>query len=253
VQLTVIVPAFNEGTRIFQNLREIADAVASFSPSWEIILVDDGSTDHTRAESARAQADIHEIRVLSYPGNRGKGSALRTGASEARGEFVVFLDADLELHPKQIPALLRALQETGADLVVGAKRYDDPGHAVPPLRKVLSRVYSSLVRLLFRLPVRDTQSGLKLFRRDVLNELLPAVHCSGFAFDLDLLVQAHRRGYRMAETPVAARFLRVSSRLTLSDALRIWVDTLRLYCRARAPQRLRMRNATNPRTSTGAD
>lgn len=253
MQLTVIVPAFNEGTRIFENLREIADSIASFSASWELILVDDGSTDETRSQSVKAQAHIPELQVLSYPANRGKGIALRTGALAARGEFVVFLDADLELHPTQIPVLLRALHRTGADLVVGAKRYDDPRHAVPRMRKVLSRGYSALVRLLFRLPVRDTQSGLKLCRRQVLRDALPAVQCSGFAFDLDLLVQAQRKGYRLAETPVAARFLRASSRLTLADALRIWTDTLKLYRRPRTPPPPRLQDETNPRTSTGAD
>jgi glycosyltransferase involved in cell wall biosynthesis len=248
LELTVVVPAFNEGGSIFENLREIADTLTSFSASWEIILVDDGSRDETYAQAMKAQAYIPGLRVLSYPMNRGKGYALRHGACAALGELVVFLDADLELHPKQIPVLLQALHGEGVDLVVGSKSYTDSGHAFPLFRRILSRLYSLLVQLLFHLPARNTQVGLKLFRRKVLCDALPAVRCTGFAFDLDLLVQAHRMGFRLAEAPVEARFLRTSSRLAMRDVVRIWVDTVSLRLRARVRQRsLFLPNGTSSR------
>ncbi len=253
VELTVVVPAFNEGRRMFGNLREIADSLLSFSASWEIILVDDGSTDGTCAEAINAQAYIPQLRVLSYRPNRGKGFALRHGASEALGDLVVFLDADLELHPEQVPVLLQSIQREDADVVVGSKRHTDSGVAFPLRRRILSQGYSLLVHFLFHLPVRETQVGLKLFRRQVLRDALPAVTCTRFAFDLDLLVQAHRMGYRLAEVPVAVRFLRASSRLTVGDVARIFVDTLRLYCRPRLRQRCWQLNGPSPGTSTGVD
>jgi dolichol-phosphate mannosyltransferase len=236
MQLSVVVPAYNEGERILENLLEIAGTLASFSTSWEIVVVDDGSRDATGASARRARERIRNLRVLSYPRNRGKGAALRHGAAHARGDFVVFLDADLELHPKQLPVFLEIQARERADLVVGSKRHPestapDGAEAFPWSRRVLSGVYGRLVMCLFRLPVRDTQAGMKLLRREVLVDLLPAVRTAGFAFDLDLLVRAHQAGYRLAEAPVAARFLRASSRLTLRDVLRIWVDTVALYRR----------------------
>lgn len=241
MQLSVVVPAYNEGDHIFGNLHEIAGTVSSFSPSWEIILVDDGSRDATHAEAVRAQASIPHLRVLAYPRNRGKGFALRCGAAQARGDLVAFLDADLELHPRQLPVLLEVLAREGADLVVGSKRHPASTHpatsqAFPRSRRVLSALYFLLVTLMFHLPVRDTQAGLKLFRRPVLADVLPAVRTNRFAFDLDVLVHAHRAGYRVAEAPVTARFLRPASRLRLPDMLRMWTDTLALYCRAHIPR-----------------
>ena len=236
MQLSVVVPAYNEGDRILENLLEIAGTLASFSTSWEIVVVDDGSTDATREAAGRAREHIPGLRVLSYPRNRGKGFALRHGADHARGDCIVFLDADLELHPKQLPVLLEILNRHDADFVIGSKRHPGsadpaPAQAFPWSRRVLSELYCLLVRLMFRLPVSDTQAGMKLFRRQVLSDVLPAVRTTRFAFDLDVLVHAHRAGYRVAEAPVAARFLRRSSRLTLRDVWRIWADTLAVYCR----------------------
>ncbi len=234
MQISVVVPAYNEGERIFENLLEIAGTLASFSASWEIVVVDDGSRDGTGAAARRARARIRNLRGLSYPRNRGKGFALRHGAARASGDFVVFLDADLELHPKQLPVFFEIQAREGADLVVGSKKHaesaaPDTAQAFPWSRRVLSALYGRLVAFMFRLPVRDTQAGMKLFRREVLSDVLPVVRTARFAFDLDLLVHAHRAGYRVAEAPVAARFLRTSSRLTLRDVLRIWADTIALY------------------------
>lgn len=257
MQLSVVVPAYNEGDRIFANLVEIADTLTSLRTSWEIILVDDGSSDTTHAEAVRAGALIPDLRISSYPRNQGKGFALRHGAGQARGDLVVFLDADLELHPKQLPALLEVLHRRGVDFVVGSKRHPESkqprsGQAFPLSRRILSDMYFLLVKLMFRLPVHDTQAGLKVFRRQVLLDALPSVRATRFAFDLDLLVHAHRIGYRMAEAPVTARFLRTSSRLTVRDVLRIWADTLRLYWHVLSAERSLPRPAPSPLEHDGS-
>ena len=251
MQLSVVVPAYNEGDRIFENLLEVAETLASCSTSWEIVLVDDGSRDATPAEAVKAQALIPGIRVLSYPRNRGKGYALRHGAGHARGDLVAFLDADLELDPSYLPVLLEVLKRRGADLVVGSKRHPQSNppaasQAFPLSRRIMSALYFLLVKLMFRLPVRDTQAGLKVFRRQVLQDVLPAVRTTRFAFDLDVLVHVHKAGYRMAEAPVAVRFLRTSSRLGLGDVFRIWADTLKLFYRVQLAWRpLRMKRAVS--------
>lgn len=243
MELTVIIPAYNEGKAIFQNLLQTAEVVRSFSASWELIAVDDGSTDETYAEATKAAARIPELRVLSYRKNRGKGFALRRGFNEARGEVVAFLDADLEIHPSQLPGLLRLLDQRAVDLVIGSKKHPESSNAFPFIRRVLSECYALLVKVLFRLPVQDTQTGLKVFRRRALLDVLPAVESGSFAFDLDLLVQIHRKGYRVAEAPVSIRFLRPASRVTLLDMWRIWSETILLFYRLHAPARSRGWNA----------
>jgi glycosyltransferase involved in cell wall biosynthesis len=239
MELTVIVPAYNEGQRILRNLLQTADVLRSFSTSWELIAVDDGSTDDTYTEATRAKAHIPELRILSYPKNRGKGYALSRGSIEARGGVVAFLDADLEIDPSQLPALLRILNQRPVELVIGSKKHPESRNAFPFIRRVLSECYALLVKCLFRLPVQDTQSGLKVFRRQALLDALPQVESASFAFDLDLLVQIHRKGYRIAEAPVSIRFLRPSSRVTFHDIWRIWSETVRLFYRLRAPARSR--------------
>jgi glycosyltransferase involved in cell wall biosynthesis len=239
MELTVIIPAYNEGKRIFHNLLQTADVLRSFSTSWELITVDDGSTDDTYTEATKAAAQIPELRVLTYPKNRGKGFALRQGSREARGEVVAFLDADLDIDPSQLPALLNILNQRGVDLVIGSKKHPESRNAVPLIRRLLSKCYALLVKCLFHLPVQDTQTGLKVFRRQALWDVLPAIESRSFAFDLDLLVHIHRKGYRVAEAPVSIRFLRPSSRVTVYDIWRIWSETIRLFYRLHAPGRSR--------------
>lgn len=234
VVLSVIVPAFNEGDRLFENLLLTATSLRGLTPSFEIVVVDDGSTDDTSSEAMRAAAQIGSVRVVTYEGNRGKGFALSRGVAESRGDLVAFLDADLELHPDQLGVLLEVLTHTHADLVIASKKLARSRYEFPIVRRILSELYLLCIRVLFRLPVSDTQTGMKLFRREVLRRALPAVRSTTFAFDLDLLVNVHRLGFRIAEAPVTVKFLRKASRLTVRDVWRIGTDTLRLYSRVQA-------------------
>lgn len=196
--VSVVLPAYQLGSVIAANVERVASVLSALSP--EIVVVDDGSTDQTRSEALRAVSNIPGASVLSHPVNRGKGQALFTGAKAATGELIVFLDADLDLPPEQVPGLLAGMGDT--DVLVGAKRDSMAAGRYPIIRRVLSRLFSLATVGLFRLTVTETQTGLKIFRRKVLEVVIPQMRIDGYAYDLEMLVRAQRAGFKLTQTPV---------------------------------------------------
>lgn len=196
--VSVVLPAYQLGSVIAGNVERVASVLSGLSV--EIVVVDDGSTDQTRSEAIRATANIPGASVLSHPVNRGKGQALFTGAKVATGDLIVFLDADLDLPPEQLPALLDGMGD--ADVLVGAKRDSMTAGRYPLIRRVLSRLFSLATVGLFGLTVTETQTGLKIFRRKVLEVVIPQMRIEGYAYDLEMLVRAQRAGFKLTQTPV---------------------------------------------------
>ena len=230
MRLSVILPARNEAHHIHANLRRACEALAG--RPFELVVVDDGSSDATYDEACRAAAEGLPVRVVRQETNRGKGAALFRGFAESTGELVAFLDADLEIAPANVRRLVDLMASSGADVVVGSK---GEGHSDFPLRRrLLSRAFRATVSFLFGLSVGDTQTGLKLFRREVLERVAPRMTSSRFAFDIELLVAASRFGYTIAECPVPASFGRERrmGRMSLRSMLELLADALRIYYRA---------------------
>lgn len=225
--LSVVMPAYQLGDEIGPNVRRVLACLTTTTPSFEVVVVDDGSTDETAPVLAGLAGEDHRLRVVTHAMNRGKGQALISGWEASRGEEIVFLDADLDLPPEQIPQLLSFLEE--ADVVVGTKREAMSRHDYPRLRTVLSRLYSAGTSGLFRLPVKETQTGLKAFRREVLDRILPEMRLHGYAFDLELLLRADRAGAGMVEVPVALAEGAKESSFRLAMARELALDTLRLF------------------------
>jgi glycosyltransferase involved in cell wall biosynthesis len=196
--VSVVLPAYQLGSVIAANLERVASVLSAISP--EIIAVDDGSTDQTLSEALRATSNMPGASVLSHRVNRGKGQALFTGARAAKGDLVVFLDADLDLPPEQVPALLQQMGD--ADVLVGAKRDSMATGRYPFIRRLLSRIFSLATVGLFKLTVTETQTGLKIFRKEVLDAVIPQMRIDGYAYDLEMLVRAQRAGFKLAQTPV---------------------------------------------------
>jgi glycosyltransferase involved in cell wall biosynthesis len=230
--ISVVMPAYNEAPRIIGNLREVAEALCAAGYDFEIVLVDDGSPDKTYLEALKfAETEARRVRVVHYDKNLGKGNALVCGTWFARGDYVVFLDADMDLPPAQLPTFFDIMRSTGADAVIGSKRHRDSKVDYPFMRRLYSVVYYSLVRVLFGLPVKDSQTGLKVFRSEVLERVLPRILAKRFAFDIELLANAHRLGYRIVDGPVTLEFRRKVGRIKLRDALNILIDTMAIYYR----------------------
>lgn len=232
--LSVLMPSYNEGAHIRKNVAETWETLEKvWGDSFEIIIVDDGSSDNTHAEALAASRAHPRVKVVHYKANRGKGGALKEGFMNAVGDYIVFLDADLDLHPSQIESLFKAMEDNNAQIVIGSKHHPSSALKYPAHRRIISRVYALALKLLFKLPVRDTQTGLKIFKAEVLKRIFPKVVCSRYAYDLEILANAHRLGYRIAEAPIVLNFQRVAKwgRIRTKDLYRAGMDTLAIFCR----------------------
>lgn len=230
--LSVVVPAYNEADRIMQNVGEIVRTLQGFDYNFEIIVVDDGSSDSTAEVLLRATFPDARVRFIHYVNNRGKGHALLSGARYANGDYIAFLDADLDLHPDQIPLFLETLAIRNADVVIGSKWHPLSSVQTRLLRRVYSRGYYTLTRLLFNLPVRDTQVGIKIFRREALRAVIGRALCKRFAFDLEALVIINRLGFSIVECPITLKYARFGNRINLRDVVRMMLDTAAIFYRA---------------------
>jgi glycosyltransferase involved in cell wall biosynthesis len=223
--VSVVLPAYRLGESIAPNMVAVAEAL----PGAQIVVVDDGSDDDTYGNALQAAAGIKRALVIRHERNRGKGAALQTGTAAAKGSTVVFLDGDLDLPPAQLPGLLSFFADRDADVLVGAKQERMSDGRYPWKRRTLSRLFSLVARVLFRLPVDETQTGLKIFRRAVLEEVFADVQITGYAFDLELLVRANRAGFRIIQAPVDLRVGASSQPLRLSTLWEMGRDTLRIW------------------------
>lgn len=227
--LSIVVPTYRDGARIYSNLLKLDSALADIEEPYEIIVVSDGNVDNTHDEARRL--DATHVHVYHYARNMGKGFALRYGVARSRGDIVTFIDGDGDIDPAQIAMYLGIMRETGADVVVGSKRHPDSQVVYPALRRVYSAAYQGLLRALFRLKVRDTQVGLKLFRRGVLAAVLPRIVVKRYAFDLELLVVAHHLGYtHVVEAPVRIG-QRFSSTINRRAIMSILLETAAIFYR----------------------
>jgi len=226
------MPAFNEASHIERNLRETVDTLTALGCDFEVIVVDDGSGDETWRAAGDSLADHYSnVRLLRYDRNEGKGNAVMRGTAVANGDYIVFLDADMDLHPAQLPAFFDIMIAENADIVIGSKLHPQSHVNYPLSRRVVTMGYYAVVRLLFGLPLRDTQTGLKLFKAGVLRRVFPKVLVKRFAADIEVLVVAHALGYKICEAPVTLRFQRRFGRIKLHDVKDILQDTLAIFYR----------------------
>jgi len=230
--LSVIIPAYNEAHNIAKTLKNVERALDKIDRPHEVIVVSDGSTDATAAVARRLK--LKHVRVINYPKNRGKGYALTVGTNASKGEMVTFFDAGGDFDATQIDKFIKLMEVFDAQIVIGSKRHPASRVNYPLDRQIGSRLYQLLIRLLFNLNIKDTQTGLKLFRRDVLAKILPRALVKRYAFDLELLVIAKHLGYkRFFEAPVDMEFNAISSSLTRGAITKALIDTAAIWYRLR--------------------
>ena len=200
---SIIIPAYNEGPRLGETLEQVTAFIAQQHWRAELIVVNDGSTDHT-AELVRQFARRNPIvRLIENPGNRGKGFSVRNGMLNAHGDVLLFTDADLSAPISEAPKLLAAI-EAGADIAIGS-RWLDPSlqtHRQSLLRQVLGRGYNLLMRVILGLDFKDTQCGFKAFTSSAARLIFPAQQIERWGFDPELLFLARRGDLKVKEVAV---------------------------------------------------
>lgn len=233
--LSAVLPVYNGGEEIVDNVGVIARALATGLPGEEIelIVVSDGSIDETAEQLLAARGDAG-FRVIHYDRNLGKGYAVRAGALASHGDWVALIDADLDLDPSSVPLFLDAARRDGLDFAIGSKRHPESVVEYPRSRRIASWCYQQLNRALFHLDVRDTQVGLKVFHRRVVDDVFPLLLVKQFAFDLELLAVSAALGYRrIEELPVRLEYRFTGSALGSRAVARALWDTAAVFYRLR--------------------
>jgi glycosyltransferase involved in cell wall biosynthesis len=236
-QLSVIIPAYREQGSIVRHLLKINSVLKKIRLSYEIICVVDGYVDSTYLRASNLK--LPRMKVIGYPKNMGKGYAVRLGMKHAKGEIIAFIDAGMDINPNGISMILEHYEWYKADVIVGSKLHPVSKVNYPWQRKIMSRVYQFIVWILFGLTVRDTQVGLKVFRKKLIKKILPQMKVNSMAFDIEILALARKHGYkRIFEAPVEIKSsFRGLSSITSKNFLRVTMeilkDTLMVYYRIR--------------------
>jgi dolichyl-phosphate beta-glucosyltransferase len=235
----VIFPAYNEEGRLPATLARAREYLDGAGYPYEILVVDDGSADQTTAAAERFAAGDPKVRVLRYEPNAGKGYAVAYGAARARGEWILFSDADLSTPIEELERFLPLLEQ-GYDVVIGSRALRESRLEVrqPWWRERLGRVMNRCIRLLSGLDFADTQCGFKLFSRRAAADIFPNLTVRRWMFDVEVLVLARKLGYRVADLPV--RWLNSGdSRVRMSHAPSVFGELLhiRWYWLRRRPER----------------
>lgn len=231
MELSLVIPAYNEEKVIAQTVQDAVASLSKMVDSFEILIVDDGSADHT-AEQVRQCGDTH-VKLISYRPNRGKGYAVRMGILAARGDLVCYTDADLAYGLQVLQPMMHLLKEEGADVVIGSRKMDKAGYqSYPFIRLAASKCFSYVSQLLSGLPY-DTQCGIKGFRRMAGQKIFSKCSTDGFAFDVEVLMIANQMGYHITQMPVAIVNHQDSKVHVLRDSIRIFRDMLAIRHRLR--------------------
>jgi len=237
--ISIIVPSYKQEKTIVRDLNKILTVLNKLRYPTELICVIDGKEDRTFNRVQRFAKKYSNVRVIGYDTNKGKGYAVRFGMAESKGDIVGFIDSGMDLNPNGLSMLLEHFEWYEADIIVGSKRHPVSKVEYPWQRKILSFGYQILVFILFGFRVRDTQVGMKFFRRQVLEKVLPRLLVKKFAFDVEILAVANYLGFkRIYEAPIDIRLeLGGMSSITNKTFLKIaWgmlVDTLAVFYRVK--------------------
>jgi glycosyltransferase involved in cell wall biosynthesis/O-antigen/teichoic acid export membrane protein len=231
VDLTLVVPFHNPGPGFAQRVTDCVNVLGATGLTFEILAVSDGSTDHSEDSLPHLRSET--LRVVQLEESQGNGAALREGLLQGRGRYLGFLSSDGALSPNLLLEFAKVIAEDAPDIAFGSKRHPQSRVAYPPLRRLFSFSYEQLTRLLFRAPLRDTQTGIKVIRRDVLIAVLPSMVEKNFGFDLELFVVAREMGYSdFVEIPVEidAKF---PSTVSVRSVRGLLWDTMAIFYRLR--------------------
>ena len=238
MKVSVVIPIYNQEKTIKIDLENICDLMSKTRWDYEVIGVVDGSPDNSYKEAKKVKRS--NLQVYKFDVNKGKGYAVRYGMARATGDYVSFIDAGMDIDPNGISMLLEHIEWYNADIVVASKKHPvSQVNKYPLMRKLYSFGYFMLVKILFGLNLKDTQTGLKVCKREVLEKVLPRLLVKRFAFDIEILAVARYLGFRrIYEAPVKVRLsfdnTNFSALLIFDKHIRAMIlDTLAIFYRLR--------------------
>jgi dolichol-phosphate mannosyltransferase len=223
LSLSVIVPVFNQERKISYSLKKIKEAVESAFSNYELIVVNDGSTDNTLTLlRSIALADEH-IQIVSYTPNRGKGYAVRQGVINSHGDAVMFVDGDLDISPHSIKDYVERLSTS--DLVIASKRHPKSSVTIPRSREFLSRVFNFITRVATGIPQKDTQAGFKVGDGEIMRTIFKNISVNRYAFDVELFAIASILHLKVQEMPV---IMKIDRKFNIKEIANMFIDVARI-------------------------
>ena len=237
-ELSVILPTYNARSCVRQAVAELAAFLDAQGVRYELIVVNDGSTDGTDGVLAQCAQEFEHLRALGYEANAGKGHAVRKGVEEARGDYVIFTDIDLTYRPPELMKILSRLK-AGCDVAIASRSHPDSVAAMPSsqmarfyIRYLVGRIFNFLVRLFLLPRLGDTQAGLKGFSREAATEIFQTLSVQRYCFDVELLLIARTLSLRVEEVPIECTYVAESGAMRLGTAsAEMLMDLLRLRLR----------------------
>lgn len=230
--ISIVIPAYNQEKTIISDIRNVNNTLQTLGYKYEVIVVNDGSTDSTFRKALTLKS--YKIKIIGYEHNQGKGHAIRFGMMQAKGDIIGFIDSGRDIHPNGLSMLLSHMEWYNADIIVGSKLHSVSKVNYPLARKILSWGYRLLTRILFGFRIRDTQVGMKFFKRKVIKDVLPRLLVKKYALDIEILAVAYRLGYRrIYEAPVQIKFKgnTITSWNVWETILNMLWDTLAVFYR----------------------
>ncbi|MEN6295607.1 MAG: dolichyl-phosphate beta-glucosyltransferase [Chloroherpetonaceae bacterium] len=226
MEISIVIPAYNEEERLPTTLRTIIDYFENLSKEYEIIVVDDGSQDNT---AEIAQHFNPRVNVIKLPKNSGKGAAVREGISHAQGDFILFSDADLSTPITEFHKLQESL-ENGSHIAIGSRAIDSSLIKVhqPFYREFMGKTFNKIVRALVLRGIQDTQCGFKMFKNSVAKQIFSLAKIDGFGFDVEILYLAHKMNFKIDEIPVEWRNDTKSKISPVYDSLKMFFEILKI-------------------------
>ena len=219
-KLSVIVPVYKAEGFIARNLEEMKHSISNYFPNYEVIAVIDGQLDRSTEEASK----VKNVKIVSCKENHGKGYALKIGFERSNGDYITFVDCDMDIDPRQLSSFIPYLAT--ADMVIGSKRHPFSKLHYPLKRKIMSRMFQWYSWFVLGTKIRDTQSGLKLIKREVLDVIMPMILVKRYAFDLELCFLAQKHGFRIVEAPLYIDYKLNGSGMDFKNIFGMFLDVL---------------------------
>jgi glycosyltransferase involved in cell wall biosynthesis len=229
VRVTVVFPAYNEADKLEFAVEKVTQALKKFASSYEIIIAEDGSTDGTDKLAAALAENFPFVKHIHGEKRLGRGAALKNAFKQSSGEVLVYMDLDLATDVKHLKSLVEAVESEGYDFATGSRLLPESNVKRSGTRDIASKTYNFMVRALLGSEIKDHQCGFKAFKREPLMQLLDEVGANHWFWDTEVLVRAHRRGYKIKEIPVSWKGGRETKVRLLQDSLNMGWQIISLW------------------------